>query len=163
MNRKMDTTTGVVVSAVSIFLFTLALISPASVMGEASPVYESMQKGKETFIAECGKCHTLKYAINETYSEDDWSLTVGMMVSNGAQLTSGQKTLIIDYLTTKSVFEEKCSVCHKLERPLSKTKDLEGWKTTVTRMAGKRQGHLSAEEIEAIAAFLALGYPEAKD
>ena len=86
-----------------------------------------------------------------------------MMVSNGAQLTAGQRTLIVDYLTVKSTFENKCSVCHKLERPLSKTKTPEEWKATVTRMAGKRQGHLGPEEVEAIAAFLALGYPEAKD
>ena len=164
MNRKnMITTPGIAASGAVMLLFPLIFFSPAPATGGASPVYEKMQKGKETFTAECRKCHTLKYSINETYSEDDWSLTVGMMVSNGAQLSAEQKTLIIDYLTVKSTFEEKCSVCHKLERPLSKTKDLEGWKATVTRMAGKRQGHLSAEEIEAIAAFLALGYPEAKD
>lgn len=162
MNNWNMSSSGRVIS-LSAAAFCAALVLFPLSGGSAEPVYEKMEKGKGTFIAECGKCHTLEYSLAESYSEDDWSLTVGMMVSNGAQLTAEQRTLIVDYLTVKSAFENKCSVCHKLERPLSKTKTAEEWKTTVTRMAGKRQGHLSSEEVEAIAAFLALGYPEAKD
>jgi cytochrome c5 len=34
----------------------------------------------------------------------------------------------------KALFEEKCSVCHGLDRPLGKTKNRSGWTTTVKRM-----------------------------
>jgi len=139
----------------------LVLMFPAAgAQSEDSAAYGQLQKGKEVFLEECRKCHTIKYALAESYSRDDWSLTVNMMVSNGAQLSDEQKSLIIDYLSAKTAFETKCNVCHSLERPLSRTKTPEEWRSTVNRMAGKRQGHLSAEEIEVIAAFLALGYPK---
>ena len=34
----------------------------------------------------------------------------------------------------KALFEEKCSTCHPLSRPLGKNKDRGGWEKTVTRM-----------------------------
>lgn len=148
----------------AVFALTLSALPlfAAGESGEGS-VYDKLSRGKETFLAECRKCHTAQYAIAETYSEDDWYLTVNMMVANGAQLTSEQKEIIVEYLTTKSLFETKCSVCHSIDRPLSKTKTHEEWRSTVNRMAGKKADHLSPGDIEAIAAFLALGYPEAKN
>ncbi len=34
----------------------------------------------------------------------------------------------------KALFEEKCRICHELERPLGQRKSRAGWTTTVTRM-----------------------------
>jgi cytochrome c5 len=34
----------------------------------------------------------------------------------------------------KALFEEKCSACHALSRPLGKNKDRDGWAKTVIRM-----------------------------
>lgn len=150
----------ILAAAGAVLMCSLVLLSPDRAPSEEPPLYDQLQKGKETFLEECRKCHTIKYALNESYSRDDWSLTVGMMVANGAQLSDEQRSLIVDYLTAKSAFETKCNACHPLERPLSKTKSLEEWQATVKRMAAKRPGHLTAEEIEAIAAFLALGYPK---
>ena len=115
--------------------------------------------GKATFEQECGKCHSLKYAQDVTYSREEWEITVAMMRSNGAQFTDEQKLVIIDYLTAKSLLETKCSVCHPVDRPLSKAKSIEDWKATVTRMSGKKPGHLSEEDIAQIAAFLAVERP----
>ena len=139
------------------------LFTPAGLHAGEGSSAERLKEGKEAFFRECSKCHTVKWPLAESYSRDDWTLTVNMMISNGAQLSGGQKELIIDYLSAKSAFETKCGACHSLERPLSKTKTLEEWKGTVSRMAGKRRGHLTAEEIEVIAAFLALGYPTVDD
>jgi cytochrome c2 len=130
--------------------------------GEGS-VYDELEKGKKAFQAECRKCHTIKYALDETYSEDDWYMTVNTMIDNGADLNKEQKELIIGYLIAKTAFQTKCNVCHELERPLSKKKDLEQWQATVKRMSSKREGHLTDGEAEVISAFLALGFPEAKD
>jgi cytochrome c5 len=133
----------------------LVMFGASAVSGEES-VMEALRVDKETFTEECRKCHTTGYAINESYSEDDWYMTVNMMISNGAEITEEQKLSIINYLTTKSLFDTKCSVCHPVERPLSKTKTLDEWKTTVKRMSGKKPGHLTKEEIEKIASFLTL-------
>jgi mono/diheme cytochrome c family protein len=37
----------------------------------------------------------------------------------------------------KAVFEQTCSKCHGIDRPLGKQKDPEGWKSTVKRMSDK--------------------------
>ena len=103
---------------------------------------EKLKAGKSAFDVECEKCHTRRYALDESYSRDDWEMTVNMMRSNGAEITDEQKSVIIDYLTAKSLLETKCSVCHELARPLSKAKSPPEWKATVTRMAGKKPGHL---------------------
>ncbi len=148
------------------FLVALAavlLVLPGGAESGEASVYDVLEKGKETFLEECRKCHTIQYAIDETYGEDDWYMTMGTMADFGADLNKEQKELIAGYLVAKTAFQTKCGVCHGLDRPLSKTKDHEQWKATVKRMASKRAGHLTDGEIEAIAAFLALGFPEAKD
>jgi mono/diheme cytochrome c family protein len=35
----------------------------------------------------------------------------------------------------KAVFEQTCSKCHGLDRPLGKKKDADGWRATVSRMS----------------------------
>jgi len=141
-----------------LFLAVLPL-SPASAGEEP---LEKLKAGKAAFDVECRKCHTPKYALDETYSRDDWEMTVNMMRSNGAEITDEQKWVIIDYLTAKSLLETKCSVCHEIERPLSKTKSPADWLATVTRMSGKKAGHLSEEEVRWIAAYLAMERPAAE-
>ena len=66
---------------------------------------------------------------------------------------------VVDYLAAESLLDTKCSVCHETSRPLSKNKSYDDWKATVTRMSGKKAGHLSAAEIEEIASFLAVERP----
>jgi mono/diheme cytochrome c family protein len=118
-----------------------------------------MKAGKAAFDVECEKCHTRKYADDVTYSRDEWELTMGMMRSNGAQFTDEQRAVMVDFLTAKSLLDSKCSVCHKVDRPLSKAKSRSDWKATVTRMSGKKPGHLTDEEIDVLASYLAAERP----
>ena len=53
----------------------------------------------------------------------------------------------------KAVFERACSVCHGLERPLSKTYDQPKWEGTVERMRGNG-AQVSDEERAMIVTFL---------
>ena len=121
--------------------------------------FARMKAGKEAFDVECEKCHTRKYADEDDKSRDQWELTMGMMRSNGAEFTDEQREVIVDYLTAKSLLSMKCSVCHSVERPLSKSKTLDAWTATVTRMSGKKPGHLTEEEVGLIAAYLAVERP----
>lgn len=121
--------------------------------------FAKLKAGKEAFDVECEKCHTRKYAEEVDYSRDEWEITMGTMRSNGAQFTDEQREVIVEYLTAKSLLSMKCSVCHSVQRPLSKSKTLEGWTATVTRMSGKKPGHLSSEDISLIAGYLAVERP----
>lgn len=58
----------------------------------------------------------------------------------------------------KSLFEKKCSLCHSLQRPLSKTKTREGWQETVTRMIADRGASITGEEAEMIIDYLTKYY-----
>jgi phage FluMu protein Com len=60
----------------------------------------------------------------------------------------------------QKLFEKKCSRCHTLNRALTKTKDLEAWKRTTTRMSKYSKGEITLEEAEIIAEYLASCPPE---
>src|SRR5262245_5485434 len=55
----------------------------------------------------------------------------------------------------QAAFERSCTKCHDAARSLDRTKDLAGWRTTVRRMAGKRDANIPASEIEPISVYLA--------
>ena len=54
----------------------------------------------------------------------------------------------------RKLFEDKCGVCHGLDRPLSKNKDKEGWESTVNRMQQKSGSGISEDEAATIARYL---------
>lgn len=59
---------------------------------------------------------------------------------------------------SKTVFEKKCSVCHKIERSTSAKKTNEEWVKTVTRMKGKRNANISDEEAKVIIEYVSKTY-----
>ena len=61
---------------------------------------------------------------------------------------------MLEYLVAKSAFQQKCSLCHELSRPLEKNKKFQAWVETVRRMAEKKPGHLTEEEMKSIPGFL---------
>jgi len=70
------------------------------------------------------------------------SLTMGSS-QNDKQMQEG-----FDLEAAKASFEEYCSKCHSIDRPLGKQKDRNGWETTVSRMSDyhKRFGAPIPEE-----------------
>jgi len=115
--------------------------------------------GKALFEGTCGLCHELARPLGKTKDRAGWETTVSRMVSNGAKLTPEEVTKVVDYLTARSLFQTKCSVCHGIDRPLGKSKDAAGWTATVQRMAAKQPGLLDEAQVAAIAAYLALERP----
>jgi hypothetical protein len=55
----------------------------------------------------------------------------------------------------KVLFEDKCIRCHSLERILSKSKTLDAWRRTVTRMSSYTFGKIPKGEVEKLAQYLA--------
>ena len=58
----------------------------------------------------------------------------------------------------KAIFEQTCSKCHGLDRPLGKKKDADGWKATVSRMSENHKAKfgepISAEDQSQIRLYL---------
>ncbi len=59
---------------------------------------------------------------------------------------------------SKQLFESKCSICHSINRPKSKKKSKQGWKTTVMRMKNKNGCPINDEEAKMIIDYLAEKY-----
>ena len=55
------------------------------------------------------------------------------------------------------LLEERCTVCHDLERVVSAQKDREGWEQTVDRMI-RRGANLNTEERDILVDYLAQTY-----
>jgi hypothetical protein len=54
-----------------------------------------------------------------------------------------------------AAFDRSCTTCHDAARALDRTKDLDGWRATVRRMADKKGAEIAAGDIEPIATYLA--------
>ena len=56
------------------------------------------------------------------------------------------------------LFEQKCSICHSIERPESKVKTRKEWETTVTRMRNVHDAPITDDEARVIIEYLAKHY-----
>jgi len=54
----------------------------------------------------------------------------------------------------KALFENRCSMCHPIDKPLSMSKTGEEWRQTVMRMKGRAGDRISDEEAEIIIKYL---------
>lgn len=57
-------------------------------------------------------------------------------------------------IDAKALFEKRCSMCHSVDRPLSKTKTGEEWRQTAMRMKAFAGDRISDEEAEIIIKYL---------
>lgn len=58
----------------------------------------------------------------------------------------------------KALFEQKCSLCHSIDRPKSKKKSDDEWKSTVMRMKNVNGAPITDEEAEMIIKYLTENY-----
>ena len=116
-------------------------------------------EAKAVFERACNVCHGLERPLSKTFDRAGWEKTVERMHDNGAEVDAKERAQVVAYLLTKNAFEAKCSACHEVGRPLGKSKSAADWLATVTRMAGKKPGHLSDAETADIAAYLAVTRP----
>ena len=54
----------------------------------------------------------------------------------------------------KALFENRCSMCHPIDKPLSMSKSGEEWRQTVMRMKARAGDRISDEEAEIIIKYL---------
>lgn len=60
-----------------------------------------------------------------------------------------------DVAGPKALFEQKCSVCHAIDRATSRQETKEGWTELVKKMQAKQPGAFTDEEAARIVDFLA--------
>ena len=140
----------------SILVFAAILVSfVAAYAQDNEPLtYKDFIEGKEAFEENCMECHSLEWPLEKITDRAGWEETLTKMANTGAVLSKKNRRQVLEYLIAKSTFQQKCNVCHGLERPLEKNKEFQEWVTTVRRMAAKKPEHLTDEEIQAVSGFL---------
>lgn len=123
---------------------------------EAPVTFEMLKQGKELFEKKCLDCHELDRPLQKVTDRAGWEEILTKMANTGAIIGKEERSLVLEYLLAKSTFQKKCILCHDAKRALGKNKDFQGWMTTVRRMAGKKPGLLSDEEIKSVTGYLTL-------
>jgi len=140
----------------SILVFVVILVSfVAAYAQENKPLtFQDFIEGKEAFEENCLECHSLEWPLKKIANREEWDLTLTKMANTGAVLSKKQRRQVLEYLVAKSTFQQNCSMCHGLERPLEKNKEFQAWVETVRRMSAKKPDLLTEEEIQAVSGFL---------
>ena len=140
----------------SILVFVVILVSfVAAYAQDNKPLtFQDFIEGKEAFEENCLECHSLEWPLKKIANREEWDLTLTKMANTGAVLSKKSRRQVLEYLVAKSAFQQKCSVCHDLERPLETNKEFQAWVETVRRMSSKKPGHLTDEEMQSIPGFL---------
>ena len=140
----------------SILVFAVILVSfVVAYAQENKPLtFQDFIEGKEAFEENCLECHSLEWPLKKIANREEWDLTLTKMANTGAVLSKKQRRQVLEYLVAKSTFQQNCSLCHGLERPLEKNKEFQAWVETVRRMSAKKPDLLTEEEIQAVSGFL---------
>ena len=97
--------------------------------------------GAELLESRCTVCHDLDRVDAAMTSKDRsaWEITVDRMIEKGAQLHETERETLLDYLHGGSLLQQRCTVCHTLDRVYTAVavKDSTAWDATVDRMIGK--------------------------
>ncbi len=81
-------------------------------------------------------------------------LVAVIFLSISATTVSGEEEAV----KAKSLFEQKCSLCHSIDRPKSKQKTADAWKSTVMRMKNTNGAPVSDDEAKTIIEYLTENY-----
>jgi mono/diheme cytochrome c family protein len=138
-----------VITAAGVFLLTF------SAARAEDPMVERMRKGRAALESSCSKCHSIETPLAKDVSRAEWDALLIRMTAKGAVVSMEEKGLIIDYLAARHIFSSKCTVCHTKEKVYDREQTLAQWEKTVTDMAARQPGSVSAEEARAIIAYLA--------
>ena len=148
----------------------LAVAAPAPAQQAPADPAAAMKTGKELFEKSCKFCHGLDRSLALTRDPAAWGQIVKRMVAYGSPLNAEQRSLVVRYLATRSVFAGKCGGCHELTRVVSDKPGVQDWSKLLERMAAhvaefEKQGKapagaaFSPAELADIAALLQVVIP----
>jgi cytochrome c5 len=132
-------------------------------------------EGRELMATACSQCHTLSVIMAGRDGPVGWKKHVYNMVLRGAQLTPHEADTVISYLITnfgpaapaapdvsttalpggagKDLVENRCVVCHSLERVTAVKRKTSDWERVVANMY-ERWGVSAPDEVKTISAYL---------
>jgi cytochrome c5 len=132
-------------------------------------------EGRDLVATACSQCHTLSVIMAGRDGPIGWKRHVYNMVLRGAQLTPREADTVISYLTTnfgpvapaapaagatalpsgagKELVENRCVMCHSLERVTVVKRQKRDWERVVANMY-ERWGMSAPDEVNAISAYL---------
>ena len=61
---------------------------------------DTLLDGKSVLEDRCVECHNLSRVKSASMTRDEWSRTIDRMIAFGAELTSEERDLLLDYLET---------------------------------------------------------------
>jgi len=148
----------------ALLVFIIILVSFVAAYAENNePVtFQDFIEGKAALEENCMECHSLEWPLKKIAGREEWEITLNKMASKGAVLSKKKRLQVLEYLVAKSTFQQNCSLCHELARPLEKNKEFQAWVETVKRMSEKKPGLLTDEEIQAVSGFLTAKGAETK-
>jgi cytochrome c5 len=89
---------GLAVVAVIAAALILMVLLAACGSSSSEPTQAPAIDGATLLETRCSTCHGVDRATSLTKTADEWEQTVTRMVSNGAQLTDAEKSVLVDYL-----------------------------------------------------------------
>jgi cytochrome c-type biogenesis protein CcmH/NrfF len=81
-----------------IMMVIITACSSAASSTTAAPAATTSQDGATLVQERCTRCHPLDRVESSKHTASEWKAIVDMMISRGAQLTSGEETAVVDYL-----------------------------------------------------------------
>jgi mono/diheme cytochrome c family protein len=81
----------------AIVLVTLS-IAVAGCASGASAATSSTQDGATLLATRCSACHSSDLSAAPKMTSDQWDRIVGQMIQTGAELTSGERKVLVAYL-----------------------------------------------------------------
>lgn len=132
------------------------------------PIDRSKSGNQILFETKCGKCHPISRPLSKKMTLEEWdSITMRMRSKLPIWISEEERKSIVYYLiktqgdklpeeisANQALFEDKCSLCHSIDRPLFALKSLEEWPKIVEQMRNKNQEWITEEEAQIITSYL---------
>jgi cytochrome c2 len=132
------------------------------------PVDRSKSGNQVLFETKCSKCHPLSRPLSKRMTQGEWdNITIRMRSKLPIWISEEERKSIVYYLVkthgdkppaeisaNRALFEDKCSLCHSIDRPLFALKSLEKWPKIVEQMRNKSLEWITEEEAQTITNYL---------
>ena len=90
-----------ILTILAIMLIVTACSSGTTTTTSTSSNSSTTQDGATLLNERCTVCHTLSRVESSKHTAADWKTIVDTMIGKGAQLSSEEDTVVVNYLATK--------------------------------------------------------------
>ena len=101
-------------------------------------------QGRDILNRSCTMCHDMRRIETQAMDSEAWLATINQMLDNGAELSTIEQLILLDYLVRnhgpipdgdgRDLLLNRCTVCHDLERIREHRGTPELWRDAVQAM-----------------------------